>query len=93
MKEINDLLGEPKKTLLDVRTDAEFQQHHIEGSVNIPLNELHLKIEEVKAMQRPIIVYCLSGGRSAVAEAMLQKEGVDEVYNAGGISDVEHSLA
>ncbi len=70
------------KTVLDVRTDYEFEGGHIEGAVNIPLDEIPKRLNEIKAMASPIAVCCLSGGRSSAATQFLVTNGVD-CFNAG----------
>jgi rhodanese-related sulfurtransferase len=52
--------------LLDVRTVDEFRRARLEGAVHIPLHELPSRMEELEPGE-PLVVYCLSGGRSARA--------------------------
>lgn len=68
--------------ILDVRTPNEFRQGHIQGSKNIPVNEIRSKIEMIKKWNKPVITVCLSGGRSAAAKSVLSAAGI-EVYNGG----------
>jgi rhodanese-related sulfurtransferase len=68
--------------VVDVRTPAEYAQGHAAGSVNIPLDELRLRIPEIDP-GTPVIVCCASGGRSGQAKAMLEQAGYPEVHNAG----------
>lgn len=89
MQTIYELLQEEKKTLLDVRTTSEFFGNHVEGAVNIPLQELRERIEEVEKMDKPIVVYCLSGGRSTTAVNFLKQQGIEDVYNGGGIGTMQ----
>lgn len=49
-----------KKLVIDVRTPAEYMGGSVVGSINIPLQELHLRIEEIKAIAKPIILCCAS---------------------------------
>ncbi|MBD0403835.1 rhodanese-like domain-containing protein [Flammeovirga sp. EKP202] len=80
---INELRAEGAR-ILDVRSKEEFDAGHIEGSVNISVNEIQSRIGEVKDLGSPLIVCCLSGGRAGVAKALIEAAGVKEVYNAGG---------
>ena len=80
---IQDLINDTNTTIVDVRTEGEFLLGNIEGSINIPLNILSDKIEELKKMQ-PLVFCCLSGGRSAQATAYLKSLGCEQVYNGGG---------
>lgn len=72
--------------LLDVRTAQEYAGGHIPGSRNLPLQELVRAPKLVPSPQTPLFVYCLSGGRSRQATAMLQRMGYQNVHNIGGIS-------
>jgi rhodanese-related sulfurtransferase len=92
METLADIVRSNHKTLLDVRTPQEFNNEHIEGAINIPLQEVPGRIDEIKTMQQPIVVYCLSGGRSATAAGILQQAGIDEVYNGGGIGNMQLML-
>jgi rhodanese-related sulfurtransferase len=59
---------------------------HIDGAVNVPLSQLGDRIAELPA-DRPLIVYCASGYRSAVAVSMLRRAGLPAVANlVGGLA-------
>lgn len=68
--------------IIDVRNPNEFRQGHIQGSKNIPVNEIRSKIEMIRKWNKPVITVCLSGGRSAAAKSVLSAAGI-EVYNGG----------
>jgi rhodanese-related sulfurtransferase len=68
--------------VVDVRTAGEFNGGHIDGSMNIPLDEIRNKTEELKKKNRVIITCCRSGNRSGMAESMLKSAGI-ECYNGG----------
>lgn len=72
--------------LLDVRTPSEFASGHIDGAVNIPVQELERRIAEIHDRRRPIVVYCQSGRRSAAATQMLRSAGYAEVHDLGPMS-------
>lgn len=76
-----------KKTIIDVRTPAEFMGGNVAGSINIPLNEVQQRIEEIKQMQQPLILCCASGNRSGQAVSYLQSIGI-ECENGGCWIDV-----
>src|SRR5574343_578071 len=92
---IKKLLGTEKKmeqmrsaiergaVIIDVRSDGEFSGGNIKGSKNIPLNKIPGQAEKIKAMNKPVIVCCASGMRSAQARSILSAKGI-EVYNGGG---------
>lgn len=80
-----------KTTIVDVRTPEEFAGGNVAGSINIPLHELPNRVDEIKALAQPVVLCCLSGGRSAQATAYLQSIGV-ACENGGGWMDVNYKL-
>ncbi|HQE12263.1 MAG TPA: rhodanese-like domain-containing protein [Flavipsychrobacter sp.] len=80
-----------KPTIIDVRTPMEFMGGHVVGSINIPLNELPNRIEEVKQLQQPYILCCASGGRSGQAANYLKSLGMD-CMNGGSWLDVNSKV-
>jgi rhodanese-related sulfurtransferase len=71
--------------LLDVRTAEEFAGGHIEGAINIPVQNLEARLSEVPK-ERALVVYCRSGGRSARAMRMLKEKGYT-VFDLGGMGN------
>ena len=71
-------------TIIDVRTREEFSGGNVAGSINIPLNEVTDREDEISAMKQPILFCCLSGGRSGQATDFLQAQGCNDVHNGGG---------
>lgn len=80
-------LNEPEAmTLLDVRTNNEFQSKRIPGAVHIPLRELSERAHELPKTQ-PIIIHCAGGYRSSSAMSLLRAQGFGEVSDLiGGIN-------
>jgi phage shock protein E len=78
-----------KGTIIDVRTRAEFNGGHVNGSINIPLQEITEHIEEIKNMEQPIIFCCASGGRSGQATHYFKSLGV-KCENGGSWLDVNY---
>jgi phage shock protein E len=74
--------------IVDVRSAAEFEDESYPGAVNIPLNLIPAKLDQLGPKDGPIIVYCASGARSAMAARFLKQEGYGNVVNAGGIDDM-----
>ena len=75
--------------LLDVRERDEFMQVRVDGSLLIPMSQLGVRLDEIPK-DRPILVLCASGNRSASVTAHLRSEGWEDVANvAGGISTWE----
>ena len=73
-------------TILDVRTEDEFQDAHIKGAVLIPVDEIASRAEKKLTDKNAVIlVYCASGARSARAAKTLAGMGYTNVYNFGGI--------
>jgi phage shock protein E len=87
--QIQDLLQQSGATLVDVREVGEFQMGHAENAINIPLSSLQQRLTEFEQMSKPIIVYCQSGNRSGMAAAILSARGVQEVYNGGGLRQIQ----
>ncbi|MEN3037574.1 MAG: rhodanese-like domain-containing protein [Candidatus Kryptonium sp.] len=78
-----------KVLLLDVRTKEEFSEWHLKNAVNIPVQELEERLDELKKYKDfEIIVYCKGGVRSKIAGEILVKNGFKYVYNlSGGINE------
>ncbi|MGZ3698837.1 MAG: rhodanese-like domain-containing protein [Bdellovibrionota bacterium] len=68
--------------VVDVRSRAEFAGGSREGSINIPLDEMD-KGSETLNRDKPVVVCCASGTRSAMAAAVLKRKGFKTVVNAG----------
>ena len=86
-KAAHALVKDQKAMILDVRTDDEFNARHIDGAVNIPVEDLDKRLGELTDKKRPVIVYCKSGSRSAKAAALLKAAGFTQVHDLGGIGN------
>jgi glyoxylase-like metal-dependent hydrolase (beta-lactamase superfamily II) len=72
--------------VVDVRTPRERDEKRVAGSINIPLNHLSERLQELPK-DRPLLVYCAGGYRSSIATSLLQHEGFEDVSElAGGIA-------
>tara|TARA_B100000780_G_C20747648_1_gene296989 strand:- start:17 stop:295 length:279 start_codon:yes stop_codon:yes gene_type:complete len=80
---LQDLINSKEVSIVDVRSPLEFQAGNVNGSINIPLNEVQAKIEDLRKRQ-PLVLCCASGGRSGQACDYLKAQGFTEVYNGGG---------
>jgi len=69
--------------LIDVRTDAEFAQGSIQGAKHMPLHMLPLVADQIEN-EKPVVLICRSGARSAQACAFLASKGFGNVYNLRG---------
>jgi rhodanese-related sulfurtransferase len=70
--------------LLDVRTPEEFAGGHIPGAVNISVEQLAQRLNEVP-QDKPVVLYCRSGNRSNQAAQILDRAGYPQIYDLGGI--------
>jgi rhodanese-related sulfurtransferase len=68
--------------IIDVRTPAEFAQGHVDGSVNIPLDQFQARMFEID-QAGPVLLCCASGGRSGMAKQILDRAGYPRTFNAG----------
>ncbi len=75
----------PEITLIDVRTPGEYEKGHLANAINIDWNATDFS-EKITAYdkEKPIMLYCLSGGRSGSAMTKLKEMGYKEVYNMDG---------
>ncbi|GCD78543.1 phage shock protein E [Thermaurantimonas aggregans] len=80
-----------KALLVDVRTPQEFAEGTAKGAINIPLHEIQARINEFKT-DKPIVVFCRSGARSARAEQILRQNGITNVTNGGTWLDVDRKV-
>ena len=80
--------------VIDVRSEGEFQEKHLAGAVNIPLNRLRDEIARLAPnKEQPLLLHCLSGARSGMGTAMLKKMGYRNVFNLGSYGRAEKILA
>lgn len=70
--------------LIDVRTPEEFASGHIPGAVNISVDELAQRLNEIP-QDKPVVLYCRSGNRSNQAAQILERAGYTQIYDLGGI--------
>lgn len=85
---LNTELADKSPFLLDVREAGELEADgYIEGAVNIPIRELAKNLDKLPGLDKPIVIYCLSGHRGGFAMAALKLMGYTNVRNlAGGIA-------
>jgi len=73
--------GEP--LVVDVRNPVEFGIGHVPGAVNIPIEELEERLEEVRH-DNGVLIYCINGSRTRQAEPILYTNDIDNVYHLEG---------
>lgn len=83
--ELSTHLESPATTrLLDVRTPGEFENAHIEGAYNVPLDQLHEHAAEVRGATGQVVLICQSGRRAQQAEQLLRRSGMSNVHVLDG---------
>ena len=73
--------------LIDVRRIDEYEQGHIDESINIPVEEIETTTSKITDKNTPLFIYCRSGVRSTKATEALYNMGYTDVKNIGGILD------
>ncbi|MBM4344878.1 MAG: rhodanese-like domain-containing protein [Deltaproteobacteria bacterium] len=69
--------------LLDVRSETEFAEGHLPGAVHAPVDVLRARPLAFAEKDQPVVVYCRSGARSALAARALRAAGCKHVFNLG----------
>jgi phage shock protein E len=79
--------------LIDVRSEAEYGESHIEGSINIPVDKISSQMSKFAPDKHtPIKLYCRSGRRSKLAKGLLEKAGYTKISDLGGIDNARRLL-
>lgn len=81
-------MSNTKVVVVDVRTPQEFAGGHVPGSLNIPMQEIMQRLEEVKKLSQPLVLCCASGNRSGQVANYLNGIGIT-CENAGSWTVVE----
>ena len=90
-EEVKDKIANQNAQVIDVRGASEFKNGHIEGAKNLYVGKLNQNLDQI-SKERPVIVHCMSGSRSAIAYSLLKANGFDNVYNyAEGWEDWQKS--
>ena len=78
----------PPAFIIDVRSPQEFAAGHLKGAVNIPHDRIEQAIGAIDGLERtsPILLYCLSGARSAFACQVLAQLGFTRAVNGGAMA-------
>ena len=83
IEDVKNLPHEGSVTLLDTRTPGEYQRGHVDGFVNIPVDNLRERLEEIPK-EKPVYVMCQSGLRSYIATRILEGNGYTSYNFSGG---------
>ena len=87
--EFIDTLKLNKINILDVRKNSEFENKHIEGSINFPLGQIQENISEINSKER-LHVHCAGGYRSVIAISILKANGFDNLIDiSGGFNEIK----
>ena len=78
--------------ILDVRSKAECAGGHIKGALNIPIDQLASNLHRLPRKDKPVIICCASGTRSAAAKFLLGSKGYTAVYNGGSWTGLARKL-
>lgn len=90
---LKEIVNNPNTILIDVREAEELiNDGKIDRALHIPMGDIEYKIEEIEAMPKPIVVFCRAGRRSENVIEFLEQHGIDELYNGGGLADMQTML-
>jgi len=79
------LINKQDAIILDVRDESEFKAGHIVNARNYPVALIDTKLNELATeKERPVLIYCKSGQRSARAASLLNKQGFTNVFKLAG---------
>ena len=84
------ILSQEKSVLIDVRSKQEYNESHLDNSINIPIYEIKNMIKNVVTdKQTNIVLYCQTGNRSIRAISILSKMGYVNLYSIkGGLENI-----
>lgn len=84
-------LGKP--LIIDVRTEAEWREGHLDGALLIPYDTIGARIESVAPDKKAkVLLYCRSGRRSGIGLDTLKQLGYEDVTNLGSVTDAAEKL-
>jgi phage shock protein E len=83
-------VGEQRRVVyVDVRRPDEWAAGRVEGAIHIPHTELSARLNELEEHRAAeIVLYCRTGRRSGIAEAILREAGFERLHNGGGLGDL-----
>ena len=79
------------KLVIDVRRPDEFEKGHAKNSMNIPLDEMPERLNELKKVKQPLVVVCGGGTRHVKAFELLKENGIDS-QKGGSWKDVDERV-
>ena len=72
--------------LVDVRSPHEFATNPLPDAINIPVDELEGRLDQLRQLARPVVLYCASGMRSHKASKILQRAELEDIHDLGSLS-------
>ena len=88
IEELNNKIAQGA-ILLDVRSNQEYKEGHLQGAINIPDYELRNRVQkEIQKKNQSIVIYCQYGGRSRNAYNMMKNMGYTNLWNLSGGLDM-----
>lgn len=75
--------------MVDVRTPEEYASGHIDGAINLPLQDIQAGTSPSAGKDKPVYVYCRSGNRSGQATIILKDAGYKNIIDLGAITHVQ----
>lgn len=83
VKQYRELYADTAHVLVDVRTQSEFAGGHLPNAINIPLDQLQSRVNELPS-DKPVVVVCATGNRSRTGSSIVARSGRGPVYNLQG---------
>ncbi|MEC5393882.1 rhodanese-like domain-containing protein [Bergeyella sp. RCAD1439] len=91
---LEEVLKAGNYELIDVREPLELEMDgEIATAKNIPLGEIEARQDEILTLEKPVVLFCRSGNRSARALEYLNAQGLKNGYNGGGWAELKNTLA
>jgi phage shock protein E len=89
---MQNLIKDSKAVFIDVRAEWEFEEDHLPNALHIPLERVAFHIPDLRSMEGPLVLYCVSGNRSGMAVRLLKQAGIENVHNGGGLTDLKRTI-
>ena len=93
-EEAVEMIDAGERTIIDVRSPAEYAEARIVGAVNIDVNGADFD-DRIAALdpEEPYLVYCRSGNRSEQAASKMEDAGIKDIADGGGLADLARAGA
>lgn len=90
--QVEKIIQTKSPSIIDVREKFEYWLGHAKGSTNMPLSSLQGRLDEIKALPKPLVLCCASGARSGQATKWLKGQGLKDVHNGGSWRQVREMM-